>query len=367
MRGPISAVSSVPCGDSQCASPFSKARNDLVCYFADQHGNGDGHATLAGRAICRTDQRIDGLIEVRVRHHDHVVLGATERLHALAAPGAFLIDMPGHCGRADEADSLDVRVLEDRAHDGGVAVDHIEQSVGQAGTLEQLRHHHRGGRVAFARLQDECISGREREREHPARNHAREVERRDAGDYSQRLPDRPVIEPVCHLVREVALLQGRDSAGELDDLDSAHHFAPRVGESLSVLFGDRRSERIAVLVENVEELKQNASPTNGRHVCPRRLRFPSRIDSGLQILPGAKCHVADVLTRGRIEHRLRSRSAAAKETAADPVLEGGGEAGCCMRRHVGSSRGRRGSGSSAASPKALHRDSRECHCLLAHR
>ncbi len=38
--------------------------------------------------IARTDQRIDRLIHVRIRHDDHVVLGTTEGLHALARRAA---------------------------------------------------------------------------------------------------------------------------------------------------------------------------------------------------------------------------------------------------------------------------------------
>jgi hypothetical protein len=53
--------------------------------LADRNGNRDRHAALAGRAVAGADQRIDGLIHVGVGHDDHVVLGAAEALHALAA------------------------------------------------------------------------------------------------------------------------------------------------------------------------------------------------------------------------------------------------------------------------------------------
>ena len=44
--------------------------------------------------------------------------------------------------------------------------------------------------IALARLQDERVAARDRERVHPHRHHRREVERRDAGDHAERLADR---------------------------------------------------------------------------------------------------------------------------------------------------------------------------------
>ena len=56
--------------------------------FAHRHRDRDGHAALAGRAVARTDQRIDGAVHVGIRHDDHVVLGAAEALHALSVRGS---------------------------------------------------------------------------------------------------------------------------------------------------------------------------------------------------------------------------------------------------------------------------------------
>ena len=77
--------------------------------LADRHRDRDRHAALAGRAVAGADQRIDRLVHVGVRHHDHVVLGAAEALHALAVRAAGRIDVFGDRRRADEADRLDAR------------------------------------------------------------------------------------------------------------------------------------------------------------------------------------------------------------------------------------------------------------------
>ena len=56
--------------------------------------------------------RVGGLVEVGVGQHDHVVLGAAERLDPLAGRGAGVVDVAGDRGGADEADRGDVRVGE---------------------------------------------------------------------------------------------------------------------------------------------------------------------------------------------------------------------------------------------------------------
>ena len=59
------------------------------------------------------------------------------------------VDVVGDVGRADEADRLDVGMVEDRVDHLLVAVDDVEDAVGQAGLHHQLgeAHRHRSGRA----------------------------------------------------------------------------------------------------------------------------------------------------------------------------------------------------------------------------
>ena len=50
---------------------------------------------------------VDRLVDDGVRHHDHVVLGAAERLDALAGARRALVDELAHRRRADERDRVD--------------------------------------------------------------------------------------------------------------------------------------------------------------------------------------------------------------------------------------------------------------------
>ena len=126
-----------------------------------------------------------------------------------------------------------------------VALDDAEDPGRQARLGEQLGDEQRGRRVLLARLEDERVPARERERVHPHRDHRREVERRDAGDDAERLAVARRVDAGRDLLGRLALHQVRDAAGELDDLQAALHLAARVVEGLAVLAGDDAGEVVA--------------------------------------------------------------------------------------------------------------------------
>src|SRR5690606_14005577 len=70
--------------DSQPADPLPELVDERVADLADGDRDGDSHAALAGRAEARADQRVRGLVEVRVGHYGEMVLRAAERLDAFA-------------------------------------------------------------------------------------------------------------------------------------------------------------------------------------------------------------------------------------------------------------------------------------------
>ena len=93
--------------------------------------------------------------------------------------------------RADERDGRDVRVLEQRVDGDLVAVDDVEDAVGQAGLLQQLgRRRSTPTDPSRDGFSTKRVAAGDRGRPHPHRHHRREVERRDAGDDAERLADR---------------------------------------------------------------------------------------------------------------------------------------------------------------------------------
>ena len=146
----------------------------------------------------------------------------------LAADG--LVDVLRDVGAADEADSLDVGVVQDGVDGFLVALDHLEHTRGQAGLEEQFGQSHRDRRVALRRLENEGISACQRGPGLPQRDHRREVERGDTGDHAERLADRVDVDTRSGALGELTLEQMRDADGELDDLDAALDVALGVRE-----------------------------------------------------------------------------------------------------------------------------------------
>ena len=145
--GPISDVGSVPGPDLDLGDALGDGLDKAVADATDRHDRGDRHAPLAGGAVAGGDRRVGGHVEVRVGKHDHVILGATERLDALAVARARLVDVACDRRRADEGDRGDVRVLEEAVDGVTRSLDHREDAVGQARLLPELGEEERGRRV----------------------------------------------------------------------------------------------------------------------------------------------------------------------------------------------------------------------------
>ncbi len=254
--------------DLQRARAFREARHQLVGDIAHRYGDRDRHAAFAGRTIRGTDQRIDRLVEIGIRHHHQVVLGAAQGLHALAVLGPFRIDVLGDRRRADERQRLDVWMREQRVHGFLVALHDIEHAIGQSRLAQQIGNQQARRRIALRRLQHEGIAAGDCHREHPHRHHHREVERRDAGHHAQRLAQVPVVDAAADVVGEIGLEQVGDAAGEFHHLDAARDFAPGVREHLAVLARDQRGQVVVVLVEQFLELEQDARAAQRRRVGP---------------------------------------------------------------------------------------------------
>ena len=188
---------------------------------------------VAGR-----DCRIGGEVHVRVGEHQHVVLRPTERLHALALAGAALVDGARYGRRTHEAQGCDVRVLDQALHRDSIAVDHVEDTVGQARLSVQLCEQVRRRGIPLGGLQQDTVSAREGDGRHPERHHHRKVEGRDAAHDTERLTHRHQIDTRRDLGRVVALEQLRDAAGELHGFEAALHLTESIGLRLAVLARD---------------------------------------------------------------------------------------------------------------------------------
>ena len=259
--------------------------DERIADVADGDDHADRHAPLARRAVGGAHRGVGRQVEVGVGQDDHVVLGAAERLHALAVRGAGLVHVASDRRGAHEADRADVGVLEDAVHRDLVAVHDVEHAVGEPGLVEDLGDQHAGAGVALGRLEHDGV---------PARDAFGTIH---SGTMHGKLngvmhPTTPIgwrsertSTPPDDLRREVALQQLRHAARELDALEAALHLTGRVGERLAVLGGDHRGQlllaahhRLAHREQQVGALAERAARATSAapRPPPRRRRRPPR-------------------------------------------------------------------------------------------
>ncbi len=301
----------------------------LVGDVADQHGDRDGHAAFAGRAIGRPDQGVDHLADIGVGHHHQVILGAAQGLHPLAEPRAGLIDVIGDRGRTDEGDRLYVGMLEQRVDRLLVALHDIEHAVGQAGLLQQPGHQQARAGIERARLEDEGVAGGDRDGEHPHRHHHREIERGDAGHHAERLACRPIVDAGRDLLGEIALQQLRNAAGEFDHFQTAGQLAARIRQHLAMLGGDQARHLVGMPLQQFLEFEQDARPAQRRRVGPGRESGVGGGHGGIDLGAIRQRHPPGHGSGRGIEDVARPAAAAGADGAGDEMADladrGGGD------------------------------------------
>ena len=235
-------------------------------HVAHQYSHTDGHTAFASGTVSGTNQGVDGLVDIGIGHHHHVVLGAAQCLHAFAVVGAGFIDVIGNGRGADKTHGLDVRVHQQCVNGFLVALHHVEDAIRQASLLEQVGHQQAGAGVQRAGLQHKGVARSNGDREHPHRHHDGEVERRDAGHHTQRLAQRPVVDAGAHLVGEVTLEQLRNAASKFDDVDTACHFTLCIGKHLAMLGGDQPGQIVLVGIQQLQKFEHHPGAANRRCV-----------------------------------------------------------------------------------------------------
>ena len=187
-----------------------------------------------------------------------MVLGTTETLHALAVRAAALVDIGGDGGRADEADGLNCLVVEDRVDALLVAIDDLQDVVGQARFGEQLGKHQADRGVTLGWFQDEGVAAGQGRAHFPKRDHRGEVERGDARDDTQRLTHREHVDARPSVVGVFALQQMRRTDAEFDDLKTPLHVSFGVRDGLAMFTAQRLGQLVHVAVYQAHHFHHHA-------------------------------------------------------------------------------------------------------------
>lgn len=174
-------------------------------------------------------------------------------------------------GRADEADRLDVRMGEQRIHLLGAAVHHRENAPGGPCLHEQLGQAHGSEGILLRGLEHEAVTAGHRQREHPERDHGREVEGGDADAHPEGLHPGVAVHPARHVAHGLPQGLARDGAGLLHHLDAAPHVPPGVRQVLAGLLGQQGRQLVVVHLQEVLVVEHHPGPLGGWHLPPRQI------------------------------------------------------------------------------------------------
>ena len=155
-------------------------------------------------------------------------------------------------------------MVKERVDAFAVAVDDVEDAVRHAGFGQQLAQSHRRQRHFFRGLQYERVTASERDREHPKRNHEREVVRRDADAHTNRVANGVGVDVGRDVRQHFAHDEAGDAAGEFDDFDAAVDFSPGFGKRFAVLARDESGQLFEVLFQQGAEAEHQPGPLDDR-------------------------------------------------------------------------------------------------------
>ena len=151
--------------------------------------------------------------------------------------------------------------MQDRVHRFLVAVDDLQDALGQARFLGQFRQHQRHGGVTLGWLEDEGVAAGDGRGEHPHRDHRGEVEGRDARRHAKRLTHGIHVDAGACAVGIFAFEQFGRADAVFHNLKPALHVACGVRQGLAVFAAESFRQFVHVTVEQGHELHQHPRAT----------------------------------------------------------------------------------------------------------
>ncbi len=260
-------------------------------FLAHRHSDRDRHAAFARRAIARADQRVRGLVQIGVRHDDHVVLRTAKALDAFAIRAARAVDIFGDGGGADKADRLNDRVMQDRVNRFLVAIDDLNDTFGQARFFQQFGQHQGHGWITLGRFEDEGVAADDGGGEHPHGDHGGEVERRDTCGHAKGLAHGIHVDAGARAVGEIAFQQLGRADAVFHHFQTALHVTGGIGQGLAVFAAQRFGEFVHIAVQQVHELHHHPRPTLGVHRGPCGLRGHGVFHGLIQLCLASQRHL----------------------------------------------------------------------------
>ena len=267
-----------------------------------EHRHADGHAALTGGADPGSHQVAEHLRLVGIRHDHHVVLGADKALSPLELVGGGAIDMGPDPGRAHETDCLDIGMGQQRIHLLGAAMHHRQNAPGGPRLGKQLGQAHGGERILLGGLEHEAVAAGHRQREHPQRDHGREVEGSDADADPEGLHPGVAIHPARHVAHGLPQGLAGDGAGLLHHLDAAPHIPLGIRQVLAGFLGQQGRQLVVMHFQQMLVVEHHPGPLGGRHLPPQQIGVVGGTYRVLDLGRGSLRHPRQQMLVRRVGH-----------------------------------------------------------------
>jgi hypothetical protein len=234
--------------------------------------NGDedagGHATLSCAAGEGGDNIFCGDFDIGVWDDHEMIFGTAESEHPFSGVDAALVDEFGDGSGTDKGGCCDAGVVKDGFDSGAVALNDIENAVGEAGLLEEFGESEWGEGDLLRGLENEGVAAGDGDGEHPHGNHGGKVEGGDACDHAERESAGVAIDAWADF-EEFAGDELWEGAGVFDDFETFFDTGFGFGGELAVFARNEEGEFVDILFDEVFEFEEDLDAVFDREGRPR--------------------------------------------------------------------------------------------------
>ena len=192
----------------------------------------------------------------------------------------------------------------ERVHHVLAAVYYVEYTGRHTGFQRQLHQQHRRQRVLLGRLEDKSVTAGNRHREHPQRNHRREVERGNPRAHADGLAQGVGIDTAGDVFSELAHLQGADGTGVLHHFQATENIALGIGNGLALLGAEDHGDALGMLADQGLQLEHDAHARADRGQLPGLEGAMGGVDGGVDFFSRGERDFGQHLLGGRVDDVL---------------------------------------------------------------
>ncbi len=238
--------------------------------------------------------RVDRLVDIGVVHDDEGRLAAELEADRLDAFGAERVDLAARADAPGHRDEVGALVRHEmRANRSAVANDDIDDTLRYAGASAEFAKHQRGQRRQLVRLDDDGVARHQRRADLAGEQRRGEIPGGDAGDHPIGHALNPDLLVAAFARQDLALESPRALGGVAQQNRSEIRVDAQFRQELAPFGGEKRSQRLGVLVDQIGEFLEQRAALHRRSSAPFGLSFAGRRDGAIRVLDCGGRHRGD--------------------------------------------------------------------------